>query len=323
MKLFRKVATALAGVAMTFAAHAAEFPEKMITFVVPFAAGGPTDAIARTLAAGLGTELGQTVIVENKAGAGGNIGADSVSRADPDGYTILFGTSGPLAINQFLYTGLGYDPVKSFAPIIEIGYLPNVLVVNPNVPANNISELIAHAKANVGKLSFASSGIGASSHLAGVMFNAHAGTDILHVPYKGTAPALTDLLGGQVEMTFTDVLTALPYIKSGKLRALGVTTATRSGSLPDVPTFAEQGLKDFDVSVFFGVVAPAGTPADVVAKLNESFAKVLQEPKIHDTLMAQGLESPPAFTPEQLGSYMVSEAAKWKDIIVKAGVKAQ
>ena len=321
MQMFRKVAFALACIATPLAVQAAEFPTKTITLIVPFSAGGPTDAMGRTLAAGLGDLLGQTVIVDNKAGAGGNIGAAEVARANPDGYTLLFGTSGPLAINQYLYAMPGYDPIRSFAPVIEVGYLPNVLIVNPSVPAKNVTELIAYAKANPGKLAFASSGIGASSHLAGIMFNTQAGTDIVHVPYKGTGPALNDLLGGQVQMTFTDVLTALPQIKAGKVRALGVTTAKRSRSMPDVPTLAEQGLKDFDVSVFFGIVVPAGTPPDIVTKLNASFVKVLQEPKISDSLSAQGLESAPATTPEQLSTYMRSEAAKWKDIIAKSGAK--
>jgi tripartite-type tricarboxylate transporter receptor subunit TctC len=289
---------------------------------VPFSAGGPTDAMAPTLAAGLSGPIGQTVIVDNKAGAGGNVGAESVARAQPDGHTLLFGTSGPLAINQYLYPKIGYEPTKSFTPVIQVGYLPNVLVVHPSVPARNVAELIAYAKSQPGKLAFASSGNGASSHLAGVLFNSRAGTDIVHVPYKGTGPALNDLLGGTVQMTFTDVLTALPHIKAGKVRALGVTTAKRSRSLPDVPTLAEQGMKDFDVSVFFGIVAPAGTPQDVVAKLNTNLAKVLQEPKIRESLSAQGLEPPPATTPQQLSTYMSSEAAKWKDIIARSGVRA-
>jgi tripartite-type tricarboxylate transporter receptor subunit TctC len=321
MQHFRR-ALVLALIAAPLAAQAVDYPSKTVTLVVPFAAGGPTDAMARTLAAGLSAPLGQTVIVDNKGGAGGNLGAESVARAQADGHTLLFGTSGPLAINQYLYAKVNYDPINSFTPVIQVGYLPNVLVVHPSVSAKNVAELIAYAKTQPGKLSFASSGNGASSHLAGVMFNSRAGTDIVHVPYKGTGPALNDLLGGQVQMTFTDVLTALPHIKAGKLRALGVTTAKRSRSLPDVPTLAEQGLKDFDVSVFFGIVAPAGTPPEVVKKLNSSFVKVLQDPKIRDSLSAQGLEPAAATTPEQLSAYMRSEAAKWKDIIAKSGAKA-
>ncbi|UUZ70527.1 tripartite tricarboxylate transporter substrate binding protein [Polaromonas sp. P2-4] len=297
------------------------FPHKPISLVVPFAPGGPTDAMARTLANAIKPVLGQTMLVENKAGAGGNIGAEFVARAEADGHTLLFGTSGPLAINVSLYNKVGYDPVKSFSPIIQIGHLPNVLVVHPGVPAKTARELIAYAKANPGKLSYASSGNGASSHLAGVLFNMRAGTDIQHIPYKGTGPALNDLLGGQVAMSFTDVLTALPHIKAGKLRVLGVTAATRSRALPEVPTLMEQGLKDFDVSVFFGIVAPSGTPQDVVTKLNAAFAQVMQQPDVKQNLAQQGLEPAPQTTPAQLAVYMRSELAKWRDVIKVSGAK--
>ncbi|WP_232324122.1 Bug family tripartite tricarboxylate transporter substrate binding protein, partial [Variovorax sp. WDL1] len=266
---------------------AADFPDKPVTLVVPFPPGGPTDAMARTLAAEMKERLGQPMVVENRAGAGGNIGAEFVSRAPADGQTILFGTSGPLAINASLYRKIGYHPVKSFAPVIQVGHLPNILVVHPSVPARDVKELIAYAKANPGTLSYASSGNGASSHLAGVLFNSMAGIDLQHIPYKGTGPALNDLLGGQVGMSFTDVLTALPYVKAGKLRALGMASAARSQALGEVPTIAEQGLKGYDVSVFFGIVAPAGTPADRVKKLNRAFAEVLDSPKVKQQFAAQ------------------------------------
>ena len=296
-----------------------DFSLKPLTLVVPFAAGGPTDAMARTLANAIRPVLGQTMIVDNKPGAGGNIGADYVARAEADGYTLLFGTSGPLAINVSLYNKIGYDPLKSFAPVIQIGHLPNVLVVNPGVPAENVKELIAYAKANPGKLSYASSGNGASSHLAGVLFNSTAGTDIQHVPYKGTGPALNDLLGGQVTMSFTDVLTALPHIKAGKLRVLGVTTATRSQVIPAVPTLAEQGMKGFDVSVFFGIVAPAGTPPETITRLNAAFSKVLGQADVAKTLAVQGLEPASATTPAALGTFMRSEVVKWRDVVKASG----
>lgn len=300
----------------------APFPSRTISFVVPYAPGGPTDAMARMLATALRPVLGQTVIVENKAGGGGNIGTEMAARAEPDGHTMMFGTSGPLAINQSLYAKINYDPAKSFAPVIQVGYLPNVLVVHPSVPAQNVQQLIAYAKANRGKLSFASSGSGASSHLTGVLFNMKAGTDLQHIPYKGTGPALNDLLGGQVEMSFTDVLTALPHIQAGKLRVLGVTSPTRSRALPNVPTLAEQGLKDFDSSVFFGVVVPAGTPQAAVGRLNAAFQQVLQEPEIQQKLAAQGLEPPPQYTPGQLADYMRNETVKWREVIRLSGAKA-
>ena len=298
------------------------YPSKVVSLVVPYAPGGPTDAMARVLATAIKPHLGQTMIVENKAGAGSNIGAEFVARADADGHTLLFGTSAPLGINLYLYPKINYDPFKSFAPVIQVGYLPNVLVVHPGVPARTMKELIAYAKANPGKLAFASSGSGASSHLAGVMFNMQAGTDIQHIPYKGTGPALNDLLGGQVAMSFTDVLTALPHIQAGKLRVLGVTSLKRSRALPNVPTLAEQGLKDFDASVFFGIVAPSGTPQDVVSKLNTAFAQVLQQPDVKQRLAAQGLEPPADYSPAQLAGYMRAEAAKWREVIRTSGAKA-
>ncbi|WP_399685806.1 Bug family tripartite tricarboxylate transporter substrate binding protein, partial [Xenophilus sp.] len=296
------LAAALLGPAAFAPAALAEgaFPTKPVTLVVPFPPGGPTDAMARTLAAEMKDRLGQPMIVENRAGAGGNIGAEYVARAEADGHTLLFGTSGPLAINSSLYRKIGYDQTKSFAPVIQIGHLPNILVVHPSLPVKDVKELVAYAKANPGKLSYASSGNGASSHLAGVLFNSVAGTDIMHVPYKGTGPALNDLLGNQVSMTFTDILTALPYVKAGKLRALGVATAARSQALPQVPSIAEQGYKGYDVSVFFGIVAPAGTPADRVAKLNKAFAEVLATPKVKELFASQGLEPAPDHSPQQL-----------------------
>ena len=324
--LFKPIASAALASCVALglpAASAAEdaFPSKLINFVVPYAAGGPTDAMARTLAVALRENLGQSVIVENKAGAGANIGAEHVARARPDGHTIMLGTPAPLAVNVSLFRKLKYDPLRDFAPVIQIGTLPNVLAVHPDVPANDMKELIAYAKANPDKLSFASSGNGASSHLAGVLFNNMAGTDILHVPYKGTGPALTDLLGGQVTMTFTDVLTALPHIRTGKLKAIGVTSAERSRVLPDVPTLAEQGLAGYDSSVFFGVVAPAGTPEPVIARLNEAFRAALADPKVKELLDSQGLEAPASQTPEALGEFMKSEVAKWAEVVKASGAQ--
>ncbi|WP_444815072.1 Bug family tripartite tricarboxylate transporter substrate binding protein [Variovorax brevis] len=325
MRLLKTLTIALACATtlplMTTEAHADGFPDKPIMLVIPFPPGGPTDAMARTLAAEMKDRLGQPMIVENRAGAGGNIGAEYVARATPDGQTLLFGTSGPLAINSSLYRKINYDPAKSFAPVIQVGHLPNILVVNPSVPANNVKELIAYAKAHPGKLSYASSGNGASSHLAGVMFNEMTGSDLQHIPYKGTGPALTDLLGGQVSMSFTDVLTAMPYVKSGKLRALGVTTAARSQAMPEVPTVAEQGVPGYDVSVFFGIVAPAGTPPDRVAKLNKAFVEVLATPKVKQLFAAQGLEPAPSSTPEQLGKFIGTQTAKWAVVVKQSGAQ--
>ena len=308
-----------AGVCLPVAHAADAYPSKPIQFVVPFPPGGPTDAMARTLATQLSLVLKQPVVVDNKAGAGGNIGADHVTRAQADGYTLMFGTSGPLAINKSLYRKLNYDPTSSFTPIIRVGHLPNILVVNPQLPVKNVAELIAHAKAHPGKLSYASSGNGASSHLAGVLFNEMAGTDFMHVPYKGTGPALTDLLAGQVSMTFTDILTAKPYVQGNKLRALGVATAKRSQALPNVPTIAEQGVKGYDVSVFFGVVAPKGLPADRQKRLNDAFAQVLAEPKVKAALADQGLEAAADSSPQALAQFIAEETSKWAKVVKAAG----
>lgn len=297
------------------------FPSaRPITLIVPFPPGGPTDAMARRLAEKLREPLKQNVIVENRSGAGGNIGSEYVASAKPDGYTLLFGTSGPLAINVSLYKRQGYNPETSFAPIIRLGHLPNILVVNPSVPATNAQELIAYAKKNPDKLSYASSGNGASSHLAGILFNKMAGTQIMHIPYKGTGPALNDLLGGQVSMSFTDILTALPYIKAGKLRAIGLASAQRSEALPDLPTLSEQGLGGYDVSVFFGIVAPKDTPADVVNTLNQAFKTALSDPTIKQTLRSQGIVEARDQTPQGLAAFITTEVPKWRELITSANV---
>ncbi|MBX3601205.1 MAG: tripartite tricarboxylate transporter substrate binding protein [Rubrivivax sp.] len=322
MPLLRRTLLAFgAALALAPAAHADAFPSRTLTLVVPFPPGGPTDAMARVLAAALQPALGQTVIVENKAGAGGNLGAEAVARAPADGHTMLFGTSGPLAINPFLFGRLGYHPQRSFAPVVRIGHLPNVLVVNPQVPAGSVAELVALARREPGRLSFASSGNGASSHLAGVMFNLRNGTDIVHIPYKGTGPALNDLLGGQVAMSFTDVLTALPHVRAGKLRALAVTSASRSRAMPELPTLQEQGVRDMDVSVFFGIVVPAGTPAPAVARLNAAFVQVLSDADVRGKLAAQGLELPGDFSPGHLAAYMTQEAERWRDVVKASGAR--
>jgi tripartite-type tricarboxylate transporter receptor subunit TctC len=322
MRFFCTLALACAAILPLMpAAHADAFPDRPITLVIPFPPGGPTDAMARTLAAEMKDRLGQPMVVENRAGAGGNIGAEYVARAAPDGQTLLFGTSGPLAINASLYRKINYDPSKSFAPVIQVGHLPNILVVNPSVPANNVKELIAYAKANPGKLSYASSGNGASSHLAGVLFNASAGVDLQHIPYKGTGPALNDLLGGQVSMSFTDVLTAIPYVKAGKLRALGVTTTERSQALPDVPTVAEQGVPGYDVSVFFGIVAPAGTRPERIARLNAAFVETLGTSKVKQLFASQGLEPAPSSKPEQLRRFIEEQKSKWAGVVKQSGAQ--
>ncbi|MDB5378725.1 MAG: tripartite tricarboxylate transporter substrate binding protein [Rubritepida sp.] len=294
---------------------------KPVTLVVPFAPGGPTDLIARRLALALHDGLGQTVLVENRAGAGGNVGAEFVMRGPADGSAILFGTSGPLAINRMLYPNQGYDPVRDFAPIAPIGRIPNVLTVNASVPAQNVQELIALGKRG-GRLSFGSSGNGASSHLAGALFNQMAGTSFEHIPYRGTGPALNDLLAGHIAMVFTDVLTALPHVREGRLRALGVTTEARSAVLPDVPTVAEQGLPGYDASVFFGLVVAAATPAPAREAIRAATEGALNQAELRRWLEMQGMQLAPAVTPAALTALMAEETARWGVVIRETGARA-
>jgi tripartite-type tricarboxylate transporter receptor subunit TctC len=322
----RRIATLLATAfiaAMPAAqAQAPAFPDKPIVLVVPFPPGGPTDAMARTLAAEMRDKLGQPMVVENRAGAGGNIGADFVARAPADGQTLLFGTSGPLAINASLYRKISYDPIKSFAPVIQVGHLPNILVVHPGVPAQNVKELVAHAKANPGKLSYASSGNGASSHLAGVLFNEKAGVDLQHIPYKGTGPALTDLLGGHIPMAFAPIPASHSNVSAGKLRALAVTSIARSGLLPDVPTMIEAGLSGFDASLYYGLVAPAGTPRPIVDKLNKALRDALASDEVKKQLGNDGTEITPG-TPEDYADFIDKDEKKWSQLVKASGVEQE
>jgi tripartite-type tricarboxylate transporter receptor subunit TctC len=302
-------------------AQAQNYPSKPIRYVVPFPPGGTTDIISRLIAQKLTESLGQPVIVENKAGAGGVVGTDSVAKALPDGYTILMGASGPIAISPSLLKNIPYDPIKDFAPITTVAVVPTMLVVNPSVPANSVRELIALAKARPGRLSFASTGNGATPHMAGELFKLATNTDILHVPYKGSSPAVNDLIGGQTSMMFEQITAVLPHVKSGRLRALGVGGLRRSSALPDMPTISEAGVPGFDVSSFFGVLAPSGTPAAIVSKLNAEIVRILSTPEMREKLTAQGAE-PETSTPEQFAARIKAEIEKWAEVIRKSGVKA-
>ena len=273
----RRPCAALAAFA-TLAHAQTPYPTKPIRIVVPFPAGGTTDILARAVAQRLTETLGQPVVVDNRPGAGGNIGAELVAKAAPDGYTLLMGTVGTHAINASLYAKMPYDHVRDFAPVILVAGVPNVLVINPALPVNSVQELIAYGKANPGKLNFASSGNGTSIHLSAELFKTMTGVQMAHVPYKGSAPALVDLMGGQVQLMFDNLPSALPQIKAGKLKALAVTSAQRSSALPDVPTVIESGLPGFEASSWFGLLAPAGTPKDIIAKLNGEVAKWLATP---------------------------------------------
>jgi tripartite-type tricarboxylate transporter receptor subunit TctC len=318
-RIFTILGSFTLAVSATFA-HAQAWPAKPIKYIVPFAAGGTTDILARTVGEKLSIALGQPVIIENKPGAGGGVGAEFVAKAAPDGYTIMGGTISTHAINASLYKNLPYDPVKDFAPVILIARVPNMLVINVDVPAKSVPELIALLKANPNKYSFASSGNGTSQHLSGELFKSMSGTEMQHIPYKGSPPALQDVMGGQVTMTFDNITTAWPLAKAGKLRALAVTTAKRSSVAPDVPTLAESGLPGFEIGSWQGVFAPAGTPPEIVRRLNAEIAKILALPDVKEKLAALGAEVSPN-TPEEFLVLVKAEVVKWADVVKKSGAK--
>jgi tripartite-type tricarboxylate transporter receptor subunit TctC len=319
--LLTRATTFMAIAAFAALAHAqAPYPSKPIRLVVPFPAGGTTDILARAVAQRLTETMGQPVVVDNRAGAGGNIGADTVAKAAPDGYTLLMGTVGTHAINASLYAKMPYDHVRDFAPIILVAGVPNVLVVTPALPVNSVQELIAYGKANPGKLNFASSGNGTSIHLSAELFKTMTGVQMAHVPYKGSAPALVDLAGGQVQLMFDNLPSSLALIKGGKLKALAVTSAQRSAALPDVPTVAESGLAGFEASSWFGLLAPAGTPKDIIAKLNGEVAKWLATPEAKEKLAAQGA-IPAGRSPDDFMRHIAAETVKWQKVVKESGAK--
>ncbi|WP_137176786.1 tripartite tricarboxylate transporter substrate binding protein [Roseomonas sp. AR75] len=320
MKLSRRTLIA-AGLALPAVARAQAFPSRPIRLICPFAAGGSADASARMLAEPLGAALGQPVVVENRPGGGATIGAQAVARATPDGHTLLYGTPGPQIINPWLMRSVPYDPVKDFAPVSGYKRAPNLLAVHPSIPANNLAELIALAKARPGTLTYASSGVGASSHLAGEMLKFMAQIDITHVPYRGTGPALTDLLGGTVSMALDTLSILLPPSRAGNLRALGVTTPQRSALAPELPALAET-LPGFDAAPFNYIVATGGTPAPVIAKLNQAIVGILNDPTYKARMLALGEEPTPS-TPEELAATLAAESARWKRVIEAAGIRVE
>ncbi|MFL5032358.1 MAG: Bug family tripartite tricarboxylate transporter substrate binding protein [Xanthobacteraceae bacterium] len=324
MSFLRCCAVALLSLLVLALQVAAEtYPERVIRIVNPFPPGGSVDVTARILAQKLSENLGQQVIVENRAGAGGNTGADSVAKAEADGYTLLFTAPGPLVINQTLYTkGLPFDPTRDFAPVALFAVAPIVLMVHPGVAAQNVQELIALAKAQPGNISFASAGNGSTNHLAGEMFKSMAKIDIVHVPYRGAGPAMNDLIGGHVQMFFDLLPSSLPQIKTGKVRALGNAGAQRPAALANLPTVAEQGLPGFDASSWMGLVAPAKTPAPVLARLSEEIARVLKEPDMIVRIRELGSEPGHAFG-AAFGTFMHAETAKWAEVIRTSGAKAE
>jgi len=318
----RSVSVILGAVFAAVMSHASAqtWPTKPIKWIVPFAPGGTTDILARTIGDKLSVALGQPVIVENKPGAGGGLGADFVAKAAPDGYTILGGTISTNAINASLYKDLPYDPVKDFIPITLIARVPNMLVINNDVPAKNVAELIALMKKNPGKFTFASSGNGTSQHLSGELFKSMAGVDMQHIPYKGSPPALQDVMGGSVTMTFDNITTAWTLAKSGKLRALGVTTAKRSPAAPDVPTIAEAGVIGYEIGSWQGVFAPAGTPPAIIARLNSEMVKIINMPDVKEKLLFLGAE-PVGNSSEEFTVFVKAEVVKWGDVVKKSGAR--
>ncbi|KNZ34113.1 MAG: MFS transporter [Methylibium sp. NZG] len=325
--LIRRHLLAAAGASLLPAALRAQtaWPNKPVRIVVPFAPGGTTDILARALAPELGKAFGQSFIVDNKPGAGGNVGADLVAKSATDGYNLLMGTVGTQAINPALYPKMPYDAARDFAPITLVAGVPNVLVMNPAkaeaLKINSVADLIAYARKNPGRLNMASSGNGTSIHLSGELFKTLTGTFMVHIPYRGSGPALLDLVGGTMDLMFDNLPSALPQIKAGKLKALAVTSAQRSAAVPDLPTVAEAGpIKGFDASSWFGLLAPAGTPADVVNRLQQESAKALASPALKERLLAQGA-IPGGNTPAEFAAYIAAEATKWAAVVKASGAK--
>ena len=319
---FRIVATALAAACVVAAPPATGqgYPTKPVKLVVPFPPGGSLDFAGRLIAQKLTEAWSQSVVVENKPGASGNIGADLVAKAPADGYTILLGALSTHAVNPSLYASMPYDAVRDFAPITLIAVTPNVLVVNANSPVRNVAEFIAYTKANPGKLSFGSGSNGSAGHLAGELYKVETGTDAVHIPYKGGAPATQALLAGDTQFMFDNLANAMAQVKGGKLRALAVTTARRSSLAPDLPTMAEAGLPGFDISTWYGLFAPAGTPSAIVAKWNADVTKILNAPDVRARFVADGAEPVPD-TPEQFSQFIAAELAKYARIVKASGAK--
>lgn len=304
------------------AATAQTYPDKPVRWVVPFPPGGAMDNIARTLAESMGSALGQSFVVENRPGAGGNIGAYSVARSPADGYTIMIVANG-MAVNPFLYKSMNYDPIADFAPISLLAVVPNVLVTNPKRnDAKTVAQVIAKAKAAPDKYTYASAGVGTSIHLAGELFVSMTGTKMLHIPYKGSGPAIADMLGGQVDYMFDSVTSAKPHIDAGKLTAIAVTTSKRSAALPNVPTIAEAGVKGYELTPWFAAFAPAGTPPAIIAKLNAAMLAALKTPKVQATLASIGAE-PIGGSPAELKTYLAEETAKGKALITERNITVE
>jgi tripartite-type tricarboxylate transporter receptor subunit TctC len=324
MQRRRLLGCTLAALAPRLARADDPWPTKPVRIVVPFPPAGTTDILARALAPEFARAFGQTFFIDNKPGAGGNLGTAEVAKAAPDGYTLLMGTVSTHGINASLYPKLPYDPIKDFAPITLVAGVPNVLVMNPAkvkaIGVESVADLIRYAKANPGKLNMASSGNGTSIHLCGELFKAMTGTYLVHFPYRGSGPALLDLVGGTMDLMFDNLPSSLPLIKSGKLKALAVTSATRSAALPDVPTLTQAGVKGYEATSWFGLLAPAGTPADIVNRLQQEAAKALASPALNERLVSQGA-IPVGGTPAQFARHIEAESRKWAQVVKVSGAK--
>jgi tripartite-type tricarboxylate transporter receptor subunit TctC len=319
-RLAAMVLAGLCALAAAAGAQAQAYPNRPIRFVIPYPPGGASDVTARTLGAKLSESLGQPVVIENRPGANGIIALENVAKSPPDGYTLLMANLGPNAINAAIYSKLPYDSIKDFTPIILTTLVPQILVVNPGLPVTSVRELIAMAKAQPGKITFASAGNGASNHLSGELFRSMAGIDITHVPYKGDTPAMTDVIAGQVTMMFPTAIAATPHVKGGRLRALAVSSMKRVGSMPDLPTVDEAGVPGFEAVSWGGVMGPGSMPRDIVNKLNAEFARILKLPDVSEKLSGLGAEVV-ASTPEEFARYLQAEIAKWGKVARDANVK--
>jgi tripartite-type tricarboxylate transporter receptor subunit TctC len=316
------LALALALPGASGAAWAADYPAKPVKIVVPYAPGGGADSVARIVAKKVSENVGQAIVIENKGGAGAILGTDQVAKAEPDGYTLLLGQSGPISINPAVYKSLPYDPVKDFAPITMTTAYPYVLVVNSELPAKTLHELVALAKSKPDSMNYGSTGVGAANHLVAEMFSSKTGVKMTHVPYRGTALAVGDLLAGQLTMVFADPISALPHIKSGKLRALAVTSLERSPVAPEVPTVAESGYAGFEALAWHGILAPARTPPAVIRKLNEEIVKALKDPATRDLLVNQAMQIVGS-TPEEFAAFIQKDIATWKAVAAAAKVTVE
>ena len=302
-------------------AIAETWPTRPIRFIVPFAPGGGGDVVGRIIGQRMSEQLGKPLIIDNRAGGGGTLGCELAAKAAPDGYTLLLGNVGPIAVGPALYPKLAYDPVRDFAPVTMIASFPNLLVANPGLPFKTVPELVAYAKSRPGTLNFASAGAGTSTHLAGELFKSVAGIDVVHVPYKGGAAAMTDIIAGQVAYYFGTMPSSMPLAKAGKLRALAVTSLTRSPAAPEVPTIAESGYPKFETAAWYGLMFPTGTPREIVARTNAATMVVLALPDIRERLVHEGSE-PLGSTPAQFGAYIKAEIAKWSGVVKAAHLKA-